>query len=1020
MMEQRDACFGRYRLHIPQLPLAKPRLFLQPAGDPPGVQGSLRLYGRRIPLRVKRAKRGHIRFLITAGPFDLELVVTFEADGRLTGLLDTPLFFLRFQGFRLPRRSRAALLDTHPTLFSLNIKSLRLPGGLRFRQKTDGKPDGETCPEPQPGIAVRKSSDKPTGAQARKTLGMAAGSPNGMMPRTRLVLPGQPPTALRFTPHEESGAFLCLPFGQPWLGDRLGARIGKHRAIATHTAVRPHVDAYGPCRLWEIRYESPANPKRTFVGRIRLHADFAIFESEQSFGVHGKPGKDPFGYPYIAFPSFEGSCWQDGLSVLTYKRQAPFHAPVRWRGRLFESFREGRNLPIIATDDYNRTIVLSPLSPLLHATVSLRHDPPEIRCGLPRALHRLPAGTVCRTLLTWGDGVNDTIDHWSRLLATFHDAAPIRPDADVLLEKISYWTNAGSAYWYNTVRGSSYAMTLRLLRHRHAALGLRFGSYQLDSWWYQREHDGYTGGILDWAPRPEAPRRNYNVPVGRKKVRRLAVFPLERMSDAQAILDAPLGCHFKQLSIHSPHVAASPDDFLCEDFAMPRSEAQAVALFRTLFSHPRWRLAYVVHDWLQWMSDRHTAFRDPELGPGYFRALDAALRSLPAPDNRCGHPTLQLCMTQPSMTLNAVTLPAVTTIRSTPDAYSFFLEGPRRWWWHLFSARFIEAVGRHAFYDNRRSSGFVPGRRAAWTDLEFRWLCLSGGPVGLSDRIGRENMARIQRCILADGALLKPDQPARPLDRCFLMPSTHKGTPCGPGHTGLLVSAASHVRMGGDTVGQVGRMRGETGGQIGRMRGDMGVQIARMRRYTIHYVLGANRNAAGRKAPLRFSLTEAGADRMGTWAVRDLQRNRSHVRRPTDEYTYRPGAGGTLHLICAPLIDGIAFFGDTAKHVSADARLIRRIRCTRSGWTIHGTLSGNQPARWIFHARCAMATARLDGEPHPISRRGDTYLQSSGKRQTGDYTLEVVWKEDPPCTSPSPESDMSAWPTPSCSPDTTP
>jgi len=563
----------------------------------------------------------------------------------------------------------------------------------------------------------------------------------------------------------EKQLFTLSIFGKNRLGSQLIARIGKHKAIPVQTTFSSGIDAFGQCMQWKIEYVSSVNSKRKMTAKISLHDGFIIFESVNHYLIDGKETKHPFGYPYIAFPSFEGDEWENDLSVLTFKRQAPFNYPEQWHGQMTASLREGRNMPLIATNDSFETVVISPMSHLLHGVISIRHRPPTISCGLPRATRSVPAGTVFQTVLVYGIGVNRTIERWGHLLSDNHLVNPISMDADRLLTHISYWTNAGSAYWYNTFRGSNYESTLVKLKKHHDSIGLHFGSYQLDSWWYKRENEGYTGGITEWEPRSKAIKVNYNTIFPHHRTpKSLSVFSKDRLSLVQNLLNTPIGCHYKQLSNESIYVKNNPESFLQGECAVPKAE-YAKELFKKIFDHPKWKLSYVVHDWLQWMNDRNDAFLDLETACGYFKGLDQALCDLPAPENKCGHVTLQLCMTQPHMTLNAVTMKSVTSIRSTSDANSFFVEGPLRWWWHLYSSRYIEALGKYAFFDTRRSDKIRWFLQNGQFKLEMIWLCLSCGPIGLGDRLGREKMNLLLPAILADGMIIKPDTPAKPLDR---------------------------------------------------------------------------------------------------------------------------------------------------------------------------------------------------------------------------------------------------------------
>ena len=130
------------------------------------------------------------------------------------------------------------------------------------------------------------------------------------------------------------------------------------------------------------------------------------------FEIKGKKKKTLFDHPYISFPCFEGEFRDEGCTMHSFKRQVPFNYPIIWKGKVTESLRDGKNSPLLITDEQYRTIILSPLTNLLYGTVSISSFSPAVRCGIPRALKNIPNGTVHRSIMVYGTGVNSTIDRW--------------------------------------------------------------------------------------------------------------------------------------------------------------------------------------------------------------------------------------------------------------------------------------------------------------------------------------------------------------------------------------------------------------------------------------------------------------------------------------------------------------------------------------------------------------------------------------------------------------------------------
>lgn len=693
----------------------------------------------------------------------------------------------------------------------------------------------------------------------------------------------------------KKGFFDIRLFEKKIIGERLGARIGKHRAVLLDHSHKSSSDQDGAYQRWEFHYASGKNRKKTFKCWVTIRSGYAIFETRPDFEIKEKPGKYRYGDPYIAFPCFEGDIFEAGLSCLSYKRQVPFNYPVMWQGKITDSLREGKNVPLIAMTNSFETLVISPLNKQLFNSVAISHQPERISCGLPRGAGKIKRGSKIATILVYGVGVNKTLDCWGELLRRYHGVAPIPKDSDILLEKMSYWTNAGSAYWYNTYKKTTYEKTLRKLKDYHQSISLNFGSYQMDSWWYKKEGDLYTSGIVEWEPKSATRGKNFNsVFAWARHHKKVDLFEKNKLSYVQSFLQKPLGCHFKQLARDSLYYKNNPDDFIVDNFPIPKNKKVATNLFIELFNHPRWNLAYVIHDWLSYMNDNHKAFKDPKVTKDYFTALNQAARQIEAPANKRGFLSIQYCMALPNMVLDSVRMESVTTIRATSDSNSFMVEGTKRWWWNLYSSRLITALGKYPFYDNRYSCKNHRHPFAPYSQFEFIWIGLSCGPLGIGDKIGKENVALIRRCVLDDGKIIKPDVPAMPLDKCFLYnPHTLKND------KGVAVYSYSTIpAISSDGVA---------------------------RDYRVAYLLVYNPHPLGAK--VGFSLTQSDLPELDgeEFVVLDYYTRKVRKTRKNEMLNYTLRRRDFHYELIAPLIDGVAVFGDGAKHVALSAMLVKGI-----------------------------------------------------------------------------------------------
>ena len=201
---------------------------------------------------------------------------------------------------------------------------------------------------------------------------------------------------------------------------------------------------------------------------------------------------------------------------------------------------------------------------------------------------------------------------------------------------------------------------------------------------------------------------------------------LDILRDAMEILNPEFGQRIRWI------ITGDGQEFYLEPFAVPKNKEFAYDLFQQIFHHPNRNLSYVVHDRLSYMNDHHQAFRKIETAEGYFEGLDQASLDTEASCNQCGHLSLQLCMSQPHITMMSVGMQSVSHIRSTSDSKSFFVEGKKRWRWHLYSSLLIHSLGKYPFYDRRITGSFnlTTNKRI---EFELIWIALSGGPMGFGD-----------------------------------------------------------------------------------------------------------------------------------------------------------------------------------------------------------------------------------------------------------------------------------------------
>lgn len=714
-------------------------------------------------------------------------------------------------------------------------------------------------------------------------------------------------------------------FDKKILGETITAYIGKDEAKILSIDEFEAEDRFGWHVGMTIYYGVKGKSQKKFVGKVRDYGGFVVFETLTEQGYSNKK-KQRHKRPYICFPSFEGNRWDYECSMLSYKYEAPFNYPLQWNGEVVGSLIEGPHVPLIVTNKHYETVILAPLNQAIYNQVYVSHHPKAIHCGLSRKLKKVKSSNVSATIMVYGIGVNKTLDNYGKLMSHYTGVKPIHQQEDVLLSHLSYWTNAGSAYWYKTFKGESYAKTLKMLKEHHDQIGINFGSYQLDSWWYSRENETYTAGITNWEPKEVVRSKNFNslLPF-LQKYKAITLFDGLRLSQIQQLFDKPLGCHFKQLSSESVYIQ-DEEAFIMDGFAMPKNYKVAKSVFNRLFLHPKWHLSYVVHDWIQWMEVHHKAFRNQELVTEYFKALDDCLMEIESEENACDHITLQLCMTRPSMTLHASTMQSVTTIRSTCDSDSFFVEGTKRWWWHLYASRLIHTLGKYAFYDNRYTSKNHLHPFASYSRFEMIWLALLCGPIGIGDKIGKENVTLLKKVSCQDGRIIKPDYSAIPLDQCYLY-NPHRMN----GDKGVLVYTKSDVP-------------------------------SNEHMYPIYYTLAFSLNPIGKVVMMDYRVKEIVDGVAGMYAIYDYMKGTIEVVEGTKLRHYRLKGKIFRYELLARIEQQVAFLGDVSKHVAGSGQLIHKIMINKNEVIVKGVYPQDGESHWVFYSKRCPKNIRITHE----------------------------------------------------------
>ncbi|MGA2600177.1 MAG: hypothetical protein ABSH09_24690 [Bryobacteraceae bacterium] len=382
--------------------------------------------------------------------------------------------------------------------------------------------------------------------------------------------------------------------------------------------------------------------------------------------------------------------------------------------------------PWLFYDERANAFLFSPATNLLTAVSQMASDG-AMEAAIDPQIDSLPAGFTHQSMLAFGTGINNAFDTWGQALTGLTGKQRPANDALTLLEKISYWTDAGAAYYYEPQDATKYIPTLMNVQPSFEALGISIASIELDSWYYPKGsppswvNNGY--GMDTYQPDP-------------------AVFP-KGIAAFQESLGLPLTTHARWIDPHSSICATyTMSGNVCID---PRYW-QAYASF--LASNG---VQVLEQDWL--FSYAQTAFNlnDP------YAFLDKMASAMAAAGR-----SLVYCMPRWVDILQSTHYDNVVAVRVSPD----FMKRAH-WDALIFNSRIASAVGLWPFADNFVSTSVKDALLAT----------LTAGPVGAGDSLAAIDADNLRQIVRRDGVIVKPDIPLTPSDATYLAMSTSQTAP---------------------------------------------------------------------------------------------------------------------------------------------------------------------------------------------------------------------------------------------------
>ncbi|MEZ5281847.1 MAG: hypothetical protein R2770_15405 [Acidimicrobiales bacterium] len=342
-----------------------------------------------------------------------------------------------------------------------------------------------------------------------------------------------------------------------------------------------------------------------------------------------------------------------------------------------------------------------------------------------------------------GSSASEVLEQWFGELANegqIHEGARV---IDPVFEQLSYWTDNGAAYWYRTEPDLDITETIGRKLDELGQLGVAIGSVELDSWFYPHEiarpvsEVGYLAevpptGMLEWVPRPDV------LPLG-----------IEGLGERMGRL--PMVLHARHICAKSPYLNQG-DWWVDEQTGLAHPHDQRF-FDRWFVDAKGWGATCIELDWMMpvWFG-----VREMRRVPGRAWAWQSTLDLLADEHDMA----LIWCMATPADLIAAAALPRVGAVR-TSDDYRYAQDPARLWHWYLAVNKLVAGLGHRTFKDCFFTS--EPGPDSIDGDphreVEALLAAMSAGVVGIGDRIGRTDVAIVERICRPDGVIVGPDAP---------------------------------------------------------------------------------------------------------------------------------------------------------------------------------------------------------------------------------------------------------------------
>lgn len=593
--------------------------------------------------------------------------------------------------------------------------------------------------------------------------------------------------------------------------------------------------------------------------------------------------------------------------------------------------------PWVFFDDQYRTSILSPLSRPISERQRWVNDGStygSIALEIDQSNTTLPAGDVYSYLITFGQGMGDTVRAWGDTLRNIDGRPATGIQADLSLRIPMLSTDAGASYYYSFNPTLGYEGTLRAAIASANAAGIPIGVVHFDSWWYLKGGDcGNPGDSAD------ASWKNLNGGVWRF-VADPSLFSEMDARYPQAGFVQNLGpgmAHGRWIDKCSPY--RLPERGATIPTAVSGNVIIAPAIWRRIAKALKNSgMMIYEQDFLGTQATAANTFDDEK----FLNAMAAAMAS--------NGIDLQFCMPLARHFLLAFQLPQVHTVRVSGDRF-----GWKHWDEEMYGSLVLNAGGVWPTVDNFQTT----------ETRNLLLAVLSAGPLALSDPIG--GFVPIPQAIRADGLILKPDLPMTPSDAAIVAEAE---------------ALEQYYGIDGPTASEPGNTAPKIlPPLVGHTESNFGTS-------KVEYVFAYSRDQNGTQtvsfAPQDFGLS-------GDVYVYDYF-GKAGWRQPAGQAIDRTVDSQGEYFVIAPVdTAGIAFLGDLSRFVTASAQRV-------INFTDDGTITAGLqflPGESVTLAMWAAAPPRVSANGATVSAPSfdaatGLYSVTVAAGQSSSATIQIV------------------------------